>query len=134
MKYNNLLLASENPKSFTFNRKMILGRGSNGTIVFDGTFKYRDVAIKRMVIEYVFVGENEAKLLVKVDEHKNIVNYYCNEITASFYWIVMEKCEHNLRVFFENSTLQEQFEIKDILKQIMKGVQYLHEKDIGEYF
>lgn len=134
MKYNNLLLVSENPKSFTFNRKMILGRGSDGTIVFDGTFSKRPVAIKRMVIECVFVGQHEANLLVNVDDHENIINYYCNEITASFYWIVMEKCMYNLRNFLQNSTLQKQFKIKDILTQIMKGVQYLHDKDIGEYF
>ena len=121
-------------ENLSYKPRSIIGRGSDGTRVFEGTFSGRNVAVKRLEIENVDMGEHEADLLLLGDEHENIVKLYCTKETDEFYWIVMEKCEHNLGNFFQNNTLQEQFKLKDILKQITAGISHLHAKGIREYF
>lgn len=48
-----------------------LGTGSNGTLVFAGKFDGREVAVKRMLIQFVDIASQETKLLRESDDHPN---------------------------------------------------------------
>lgn len=48
-----------------------LGMGSNGTVVFPGTFHGREIAVKRMLHEFNDLATRETKLLLESDNHPN---------------------------------------------------------------
>ena len=48
-----------------------LGTGSNGTLVFAGKFDGRDVAVKRMLIQFYEIALQETNLLRESDDHPN---------------------------------------------------------------
>lgn len=48
-----------------------LGMGSNGTLVFAGKFDGRDVAVKRLLIQFYDVASQETRLLRESDDHPN---------------------------------------------------------------
>jgi serine/threonine-protein kinase/endoribonuclease IRE1 len=48
-----------------------LGMGSNGTVVFPGTFYGRDIAVKRMLHEFNDLATRETDLLLESDNHPN---------------------------------------------------------------
>jgi len=49
----------------------VIGTGSNGTVVYSGEFDGRAVAVKRMLITFVQLAEQETKLLRESDDHPN---------------------------------------------------------------
>jgi serine/threonine-protein kinase/endoribonuclease IRE1 len=49
----------------------LLGTGSNGTLVFAGKFDGRDIAVKRMLIQWYDIATQETKLLRESDDHPN---------------------------------------------------------------
>ncbi len=62
-------------KQFEIFTKEVLGLGSQGTIVYNGKFQGRSVAIKRFLRNYFILAKSEIDIFVKV-ENKNIVKYY----------------------------------------------------------
>jgi hypothetical protein len=54
----------------------ILGYGSHGTVVLEGKFEGRKVAVKRMLAEFYHVADHEVKMLQESDIHPNVVRYY----------------------------------------------------------
>jgi serine/threonine-protein kinase/endoribonuclease IRE1 len=48
-----------------------LGMGSNGTVVFPGTFHKREVAVKRMLAVFYDIASQETQLLLESDNHPN---------------------------------------------------------------
>jgi serine/threonine-protein kinase/endoribonuclease IRE1 len=48
-----------------------LGTGSNGTLVFAGRYDGREVAVKRMLIQFYDIASQETKLLRESDDHPN---------------------------------------------------------------
>lgn len=55
-----------------------LGMGSNGTVVFAGKFDGREVAVKRMTIQFYDIATRETRLLRESDDHPN-GNFFCSE-------------------------------------------------------
>lgn len=53
-----------------------LGSGSNGTLVFAGKFDGRDVAVKRMLIQFYDIASQETRLLRESDDHPNGTRSY----------------------------------------------------------
>ncbi len=63
----------------------IIGRGALGTTVYFGFFeKTTPVAVKRVVRHADNEILHEAKLLLQMDGHPNILRYYCTEINDDF--------------------------------------------------
>lgn len=67
----------------------VIGRGAPGTTVYFGFFeKTRPVAVKRLVRHHDHENVNdishEAKLLLRMDGHPNILRYYCTEFNDDF--------------------------------------------------
>lgn len=53
------------------NQEACIGIGSNGTMVFRGVFDGREVAVKRMMIQFFDIASQETKLLRESDDHPN---------------------------------------------------------------
>ena len=69
---------------FSFLFLPISGTGSYGTVVYEGEFDHRPVAIKRLVLDCC--GNNAAKeisLLIDLDQHRNLLRYYA-KVSFSF--------------------------------------------------
>jgi len=57
--------------SLIVNTDKLIGTGSNGTMVFEGNFDGRDVAVKRMLMQFYDIASQETKLLRESDDHPN---------------------------------------------------------------
>lgn len=57
--------------SLEVNTDKLIGTGSNGTMVFEGRFDGRNVAVKRMLIQFFEIASQETKLLRESDDHPN---------------------------------------------------------------
>ncbi len=81
--------------------KVVLGLGSGGTVVFEGTLNGRLVAVKRMLLQHNQIAEQEIKYLQKVDLHPNVITYFDKEEDRDFLYLAIEKCEGNLENLVE---------------------------------
>lgn len=61
----------------------VLGYGSHGTVVYGGRLDERPVAVKRVLREYCHVASREVSLLIKLDDHDNVVRYFAREVRAA---------------------------------------------------
>ena len=69
------------------NTEDLIGTGSNGTMVFKGNFDGREVAVKRMLIQFFDIASQETKLLRESDDHPNgtlffLLYYVCDANTV----------------------------------------------------
>lgn len=124
---NNMVL-----KSLTISEKL-LGYGSCGTIVYQGTFQDRPVAVKRMLLDFCDLADREIKLLTESDDHPNVIRYYCSESSEKFLYIALELCDFNLQdlIDMKNHKIPSKVSFKDLnpidlLYQIGSGIAYLH--------
>ncbi|KKA21762.1 Protein kinase and ribonuclease Ire1 [Rasamsonia emersonii CBS 393.64] len=109
----------------------VLGHGSHGTVVYKGSFDGRDVAVKRMLVEFYDIASHEVGLLQESDDHSNVIRYYCREQAAGFLYIALELCPASLQDLIERPGDYPQLvngglDVPDILRQITAGVRYLH--------
>jgi len=65
----------------------VLGYGSGGTTVYEGTFEGREVAVKRMLLQYYDLASQEIKLLSQSDDHPNVVRYFRHEKDKDFLYV-----------------------------------------------
>ncbi|PKY06066.1 hypothetical protein P168DRAFT_280913 [Aspergillus campestris IBT 28561] len=110
---------------------VVLGHGSHGTVVYRGSFDGRDVAVKRMLVEFFDVASHEVSLLQESDDHNNVIRYFCREQAAGFLYIALELCPASLQEVVERPGDYPQLvngglDLPDILRQIVCGVRYLH--------
>jgi len=111
----------------------MIGSGSQGTFVYEGTWEGIKVAVKRMQIENFEIADKEVDHLRESDEHPNIVRYYTNKRSDKFIYIALELCPATLEQVIVHGNkepfchlagpnLQKQY----ALSQIASGLQYLH--------
>ena len=109
-----------------------LGMGSHGTVVYKGTFGGRDVAVKRMLLEFYAIASHEVSLLQESDDHPNVIRYYDKESAGEFLYIALELCPASLQDVIERPydfpalTGNKSLDFPDVLKQITAGIQHLH--------
>lgn len=125
----------------SYDPKIKLGIGSDGTKVFEGQFGLRKVAVKRIDSEKIDLGQREENSLLLGDIHENIVKYFCTEEFEENIFIALEICDFDLSKYFGDPAsnellerLQNEFKVIDILQQTTKGLKSLHAKGISEYF
>ncbi|KKZ65107.1 serine/threonine-protein kinase/endoribonuclease IRE1 [[Emmonsia] crescens] len=109
----------------------VLGHGSHGTVVYKGSFDGRDVAVKRMLVEFYDIASHEVGLLQESDDHNNVIRYFCREQTAGFLYIGLELCPASLQDVVEKpfdypDLVHGGLDVPDVLWQITAGVRYLH--------
>lgn len=110
----------------------VLGRGSHGTMVYKGSFDGREVAVKRMLLDFYDIASHEVSLLQESDGHPNVVRYYDRESAGDFLYIALELCPASLEEVIRGPENYPTLvgpgglDMPDVLKQITLGVQYLH--------
>lgn len=111
----------------------ILGYGSSGTVVFQGSFQGRPVAVKRMLLDFCDIASREIELLTESDNHPNVIRYFCSETTEKFLYIALELCKANLEDLIERKNVSdEMLELSKatdkvaLLRQIASGISHLH--------
>ncbi|XP_051139823.1 serine/threonine-protein kinase/endoribonuclease IRE1b-like [Andrographis paniculata] len=100
----SLLSPFDNSNSYVDGRKIgklivtnkEIAKGSNGTIVLEGKYDGRSVAVKRLVRSHHSVAVKEIQNLIASDQHTNIVRWYGVEYDQDFVYICLERCTCNL--------------------------------------
>lgn len=110
----------------------VLGFGSHGTMVYRGSFGGRDVAVKRMLLEFYEIASHEVSLLQESDDHPNVIRYFDKESAGEFLYIALELCPASLQDVIEKPSSfpsligSQSLDLPDALRQITAGLQYLH--------
>ncbi|CAM8985592.1 unnamed protein product [Rhodiola kirilowii] len=73
-----------------------IAKGSNGTIVLEGVYDGRPVAVKRLVQAHHDVAFKEIQNLIASDRHPNIVRWYGVEYDHDFVYLSLERCTCSL--------------------------------------
>lgn len=81
-------------KLFVSNKE--IAKGSNGTIVLEGIYEGRPVAVKRLVKAHHDVAFKEIQNLIASDRHPNIVRWYGVESDQDFVYLSLERCNCSL--------------------------------------
>ncbi|KAG6701743.1 serine/threonine-protein kinase/endoribonuclease IRE1a isoform X2 [Carya illinoinensis] len=73
-----------------------IAKGSNGTIILEGIYEGRPVAVKRLVHAHNDVAFKEIQNLIASDYHPNIVRWYGVEYDQDFVYLSLELCTCSL--------------------------------------
>jgi serine/threonine-protein kinase/endoribonuclease IRE1 len=73
-----------------------IAKGSNGTVVFEGIYEGRPVAVKRLVRSHHEVAFKEIQNLIASDQHTNIIRWYGVEYDQDFVYLSLERCTCSL--------------------------------------
>ncbi|XP_043711056.1 serine/threonine-protein kinase/endoribonuclease IRE1a-like [Telopea speciosissima] len=73
-----------------------IAKGSNGTVVLEGIYNGRPVAVKRLVKTHHDVAFKEIQNLIASDQHPNIVRWYGVEYDQDFVYLSLERCTCSL--------------------------------------
>ncbi|KAF2740482.1 hypothetical protein EJ04DRAFT_482542 [Polyplosphaeria fusca] len=116
-----------------------LGNGSGGTFVFEGKWKEKEVAVKRMLPQYFGLAEQEIKLLQESDLHPNVIRYFDDEKDENFLYIAVELCQSSLWDLYRDAHHDENptdyqlrlaneinFDVPRALYQLALGLNHLH--------
>lgn len=110
--------------------KDVIGYGSHGTVVLKGSFENREVAVKRMLLDFYEVASQEVSLLQESDDHPNVIRYFCKQVNDRFLYIALELCPGTLEDLIEKpekfSELNSALTTSEIFYQIASGVHHLH--------
>lgn len=118
--------------SLEVNTDKLIGTGSNGTMVFEGSFDGREVAVKRMLIQFFDIASQETKLLRESDDHPNVIRYFAQQQAAGFLYIALELCPASLADVIDKPALHRELaqsgerDLPHVLYQIANGLQHLH--------
>ncbi|KAE8720085.1 Glutamate receptor 3.6 [Hibiscus syriacus] len=69
-----------------------IAKGSNGTIVLEGFYEGRAVAVKRLIQAHHDVAFKEMQNLIASDHHQDIVRWYGVEYDQDFVYLALERC------------------------------------------
>ncbi|KAL1721557.1 hypothetical protein EV715DRAFT_249010 [Schizophyllum commune] len=110
----------------------ILGFGSHGTVVYQGSLQGRAVAVKRLLKDFVTLASREVSILQESDDHPNVIRYYYQEAHSNFLYIALELCPASLADIIETPDKEQFHDIamafnpKRALRQITSGLRHLH--------
>ncbi|KAL2506013.1 Serine/threonine-protein kinase/endoribonuclease IRE1b [Abeliophyllum distichum] len=85
-----------------------IAKGSNGTIVLEGFYDGRLVAVKRLVRTHHDKALKEIRYLMASDHHPNILRYYGVENDQDFVYLALERCTCSLHDLISYYTLSSQ--------------------------
>lgn len=79
-----------------FVTNIVIGIGSQGTVVCKGYLGERDVAVKKLLVHLYEKAKKEIANLILSDEHPNVVRYYSMEVDDDFVYLALERCSFTL--------------------------------------
>lgn len=96
--FNNFLSSAANGRKIgkLFVSSKEIAKGSNGTVVFEGIYEGRPVAVKRLLRSHHEVAFKEIQNLIASDQHSNIIRWYGVEYDQDFVYLSLERCTCNL--------------------------------------
>ncbi|GAV81548.1 Pkinase domain-containing protein/Ribonuc_2-5A domain-containing protein [Cephalotus follicularis] len=116
-----------------------IAKGSDGTIVLEGIYEGRPVAVKRLVQSHHDVAFKEIQNLIASDRHPNIVRWYGVEYDEDFVYLSLERCTCSLddliqiysdssqkSVFGGNQASRDMIEYKLRLDLVKETMQHLN--------
>ena len=124
--------------SISFCKEKLLGKGS-WSVVYEGIFGQRRVAVKRMTVD---TGDEkrsiqrEIKVISKADRHHNIVRFFHTESDENFIYLALELCDGTFDDYFFNANeelklkLQSTISKEEVFHQAAIGVSHLHKNNI----
>ncbi|XP_043709124.1 serine/threonine-protein kinase/endoribonuclease IRE1a-like [Telopea speciosissima] len=74
-----------------------IGIGRNGTVVLEGIYHGRPVAVKRLVKTHHELVSKEIQHLISSDQHPNIIRWYGVKYDQDFIYLILERCTCSLR-------------------------------------
>ena len=118
----------------------VLGYGAGGTVVFDGEFHGRPVAVKRILKAFYDMAANEKDILILSDEHPNLVRLFAVEEDKDFVFLALERCKMSLADFVTSEEGQMALVRSDglppslaclhILRGVCEGLAALHARGV----
>lgn len=111
----------------------VLGYGSGGTIVYEGTCGGRPVAVKRVMRAYVDLAHRELGSLVKSDDHPNIVRCYALEEDREFLYLALERCRESLAEYVERREERGIPQARQLCEDMARGLAALHSRGIVHF-
>lgn len=93
-RYGNMVDGRKIGKLFVSNKE--IAKGSNGTVVLEGIYDGRPVAVKRLVQTHHDIALKEIQNLIASDHHPNIVRWYGVEYDQDFVYLSLERCTCSL--------------------------------------
>ena len=140
--------ASESPQvagplqinSLVIHTDKLIGQGSCGTTVYEGSFEGREVAVKRMLSQFYDLASQEVSFLQQSDDHPNVVRYFCQQKDDHFLYIAVELCQASIFDVWEPEkakTAERQIQLQTLkhsiqqdvpkaLQQLAAGLYHLH--------
>lgn len=118
--------------SLEVNEEQQLGTGSNGTVVFAGKYDGRDVAVKRMLVQFNEIASQETRLLRESDDHPNVIRYFAQQQRAAFLYIALELCQASLADIVQRPSQFRELahagerDMQGVLYQVANGLSHLH--------
>ncbi|CAA6663142.1 unnamed protein product [Spirodela intermedia] len=79
-----------------FLSKTEIAKGSNGTVILEGVYAGRPVAVKRLVQTHHEVAFKEIQNLIASDQHPNIIRWFGVEHDLDFIYLSLERCTCSL--------------------------------------
>ncbi|XP_027360519.1 serine/threonine-protein kinase/endoribonuclease IRE1a-like isoform X2 [Abrus precatorius] len=112
-----------------------IAKGSNGTVVLEGTYEGRAVAVKRLVQVHNDVAHKEIQNLIASDRHPNIVRWYGVEYDHDFVYLALERCTCNLDdlIHIYSDISESPAFIEDQYSNFLKNVRMETERDGIQY-
>lgn len=87
-------------KLFVSNRE--IAKGSNGTVIYEGIYEGRKVAVKRLVQAHHDMAFKEIQNLIASDQHPNVTRWYGVEYDHGFVYLSLELCSCSLNDLIES--------------------------------
>ncbi|KAL3525160.1 hypothetical protein ACH5RR_013532 [Cinchona calisaya] len=100
-----------------------IAKGSNGTVVLEGIYEGRPVAVKRLVRTHHDIAFKEIQNLIASDRHPNIVRWFGVEQDQDFVYLSLERCIcslddliHMFSGISENLALSKNLDVEEMSK------------------
>ena len=114
----------------------LLGCGSNGTMVFKGSWDSTPCAVKRMHIAFVEMVDAEMKVLLDLgaDWHPNLLRYQGKDEDDNFVYLASDLCATTLHTMVNKPSfhpfLPPDYSVSDetiqLLREVATGIEFLH--------
>jgi len=117
----------------------ILGYGSAGTVVYEGSMDGRPVAVKRLLRQFYDLAKKEIEVLIVSDEHPNVVRCFAMEEDREFVYLALERCRATLSDWMSTAQGRSAFSeangpptqrCLDAMLEVVRGLAALHERGI----